>query len=212
MNTSAPSTLLIISTCIVSTVHDRPNRASQRDPELGSSGSSTSCITYAISLEWFLDVLAFFAISLEWFLGVSAFFFDKKGLFYEGQWVWCTLDTPDAKTHLRLYVVLDKKKISSSENSSFFCHERIFSKMWYTPVGFVGAVFKGLFYTDTSEKWSLKNHFSKLTRPSWIKLIGWYGVITSDWYVIIRFWSGEKFSPLFDMVAVWKGKAGEPAH
>ena len=66
--------------------------------------------TVAISLEWFLDVLAFFCHSFEAILDVSAFFLLLTKMGKKGQWVWCTLDTPDATTHLRLYLVLDKTK------------------------------------------------------------------------------------------------------
>ena len=49
-------------------------------------------------------------------------------------------------------LVLDKTKDLQFRKFKFLLYERIFSKIQYTPVGFVGAAFKGLFYTDTSEK------------------------------------------------------------
>ena len=109
MKTLAPATSIIISTCIVSTVHDRPNRASQRDPELGSSGSSTSC--KRSPSVWSDFRRSCICLPLVWsdFRRVCIFFLEIF-FFYEGHWVWCTLDTPDATTHLRLYVALDKTK------------------------------------------------------------------------------------------------------
>ena len=61
-------------------------------------------------------------------------------------------------------------------------------------------------------KCSLKNPINRLPEYSWTDLLPWQVVNMVDWCVKIRFWSGEKIPPLFDMVAVWKGKAGAHAH
>ena len=110
MNTSAPSTLLINL--------DLYCQHSSWPPQQGKPERSWTWLqrllhvlqTVAISLEWFLDVLAFFCHSFEAILDVSAFFLLLTKMGKKGQWVWCTLDTPDATTHLRLYLVLDKTK------------------------------------------------------------------------------------------------------
>ena len=61
-------------------------------------------------------------------------------------------------------------------------------------------------------KCSLQNLFNRLSEYSWKVLLPWQIVNMFDWCVKIRFWYGEKIGPLFDMVAVWKGKAGAHAH
>ena len=61
-------------------------------------------------------------------------------------------------------------------------------------------------------KCSPENLFNRLPEYSWKVFLPWQVVNMVDWCVKIRFWSGEKIPPLFDMVAVWKGKAGAHAH
>ena len=60
-------------------------------------------------------------------------------------------------------------------------------------------------------KCSPKNLFNRFLEYSRKVLRPWHFVQIDDCSVKIRFWCGEKISPLFDMVAVWKGKAGEHA-
>ena len=60
-------------------------------------------------------------------------------------------------------------------------------------------------------KCSPKNLFNRFLEYSRKVFQPWHFVQIDDCSVKIRFWCGEKISPLFDMVAVWKGKAGEHA-
>ena len=84
---------------------------------------------------------------------------------------------------------------------------KLLSTSWRSFAGEVQCLAVHWFKTKCSPK-NLFNRFLEYSRKVFQP---WHFVQIDDCSVKIRFWCGEKISPLFDMVAVWKGKAGAHA-